>query len=66
MASPLAEGLFQKAIMESSVFWDSEDGSITTFSQARDVGKAFQKQKNIKIKIKMKSSSLEKLRAISA
>ena len=44
MASPLSKGLFQKAIMESGAFWDSEAGPLETFTQARARGAAFEKK----------------------
>ena len=41
MSSPLAQGSFNKAIMESGAWWDDEHGSITTFDQARQFGTAW-------------------------
>ena len=41
MSSPLAQGFFDKAIMESGAWWDDEHGSITTFEQARQSGTAW-------------------------
>ena len=41
MASPLAQGAFDKAILESGAWWDTEHGSITTFEQARQIGAAW-------------------------
>jgi len=41
MASPLARGLFHKAIGESGAFWDSEHGSLSTFDEAHARGVAF-------------------------
>jgi para-nitrobenzyl esterase len=35
MASPLAQGLFDKAIIQSGAFWDSEHGGLSTFEEAR-------------------------------
>lgn len=35
MTSPLATGLFHKAIMQSGAFWDTTHGSLTTFTEAR-------------------------------
>ncbi|RFU24673.1 hypothetical protein B7463_g11663, partial [Scytalidium lignicola] len=43
VASPLAHGLFNKAILESGAWWDSEHGSLNTYQQARTAGLAFQK-----------------------
>lgn len=40
MASPLAKGLFAKAICESGAFWDSEHGSLETRVEAQARGKA--------------------------
>ncbi|KAJ5150234.1 hypothetical protein N7448_001812 [Penicillium atrosanguineum] len=56
MASPLSDGLFQKAIIESGAYWDSEHGSIETFSHARTKGKSFKKKLNV--------SSIAQLRAL--
>ena len=44
MASPLADGLFQKGIMESGAYWDSEHGSIEPFRDARSQGSAFMRK----------------------
>ncbi|KAI1419487.1 Carboxylesterase [Xylaria sp. FL1777] len=38
MASPLAQGLFNKVIMESGTWWDSEHGSLATFNESRKRG----------------------------
>ncbi|RWA12668.1 hypothetical protein EKO27_g2434 [Xylaria grammica] len=38
MASPLAQGLFDKVIMESGTWWDSEHGSLATFEESRKRG----------------------------
>ena len=35
MSSPLAKGLFHKAIMQSGSWWDTTHGSLTTFTEAR-------------------------------
>jgi para-nitrobenzyl esterase len=43
MASPLARGLFHKAILESGAWWDSEHGSLNTHAQALTAGTAFRK-----------------------
>ncbi|HLZ74199.1 carboxylesterase/lipase family protein [Phenylobacterium sp.] len=40
MTSPLAKGLFQRAIGESGAFWDSEQGSIRTHAEALARGRA--------------------------
>ncbi|WP_174280093.1 carboxylesterase/lipase family protein [Sphingomonas bacterium] len=44
MASPLAKGLFAKAIAESGAFWDSEHGSLSTHAEATARGVAFQQR----------------------
>ncbi|WP_456673387.1 carboxylesterase/lipase family protein [Bradyrhizobium sp. RDM12] len=41
MASPLARGLFHKAIGESGAFWDGRRGPLQTFDEARARGRAF-------------------------
>ena len=38
MTSPLAEGAFDKAIIESGAWWDSEHGSLNTHDQACQIG----------------------------
>ncbi|KAJ9661773.1 hypothetical protein H2198_001738 [Neophaeococcomyces mojaviensis] len=58
MASPLSKGLFQKAIMQSGAFWDSEAGPLETFTQARARGAAFE--------TKLAAPSIAALRALPA
>jgi para-nitrobenzyl esterase len=58
MSSPLAQGSFNKAIMESGAWWDSEHGSITTFDQARQIGTAWT--------TRVGATSVAALRALSA
>ncbi|KAK4551612.1 hypothetical protein LTR86_011036 [Recurvomyces mirabilis] len=58
IASPLATGLFHKAILESGAYWDSEHGPLRTFSEARAQGAAFAKQ--------LGASSLTQLRTLTA
>ncbi|KAI0482129.1 Carboxylesterase [Xylariaceae sp. FL0804] len=41
IASPLSEGLFQQAIMESGGWWDSTHGSLSTAAEARARGVAW-------------------------
>ena len=41
MASPLARGLFEKAIGESGAFWDGRDGAVEPYATARQRGVAF-------------------------
>ncbi|MCK2177853.1 carboxylesterase/lipase family protein [Enterobacter asburiae] len=40
MASPLARGLFHKAIGQSGAFWESENGVIPSKLQAQTIGKS--------------------------
>ncbi|CAE6737563.1 carboxylesterase/lipase family protein [Paraburkholderia aspalathi] len=58
MSSPLAHGLFQKAIGESGAFWDSEHGSLQTLAEARVRGEALATQ--------LAGGDINGLRAISA
>ncbi|KAJ5611168.1 hypothetical protein N7510_007887 [Penicillium lagena] len=58
MASPLSNGLFHKAIMESGSYWDSEHGSLRTYSEARLQGASFEAKLGVK--------SVHQLRALSA
>jgi len=41
MASPLARGLFHKAVCESGAFWDGRHGPLQSFDEARARGEAF-------------------------
>ena len=58
MSSPLTKGLFNKAILESGAWWDSNHGSLSTFAQARQLGSAFTSR--------VGATSLTSLRALSA
>lgn len=58
MSSPLAPGLFHKAIIESGALWDGADGPVDTKKQAR--------QKGSELKDKLKAESISDLRAASA
>ncbi len=58
MTSPLAKGLFHRAIGESGAFWDSEHGSISTAAEARTRGHA--------LATRLADGSISKLRAIPA
>jgi para-nitrobenzyl esterase len=42
MTSPKAQGLFQKTILESGAYWDSEHGNLPNFIEARERGLAYQ------------------------
>ncbi|MGY3466752.1 carboxylesterase type B [Bradyrhizobium sp. LM6.11] len=44
MASPLAHGLFHKAIGQSGAFWDGKHGPLQGFEEARARGLAFARQ----------------------
>ena len=57
MASPLARGLFHKAIGQSGAFWDSEHGSLSTRAEARARG--------IKLAAKLATPTLPELRSLS-
>lgn len=58
LASSLSAGLFNKAILESGAYWDSEHGSIQNFSDARSQGQQFQE--------KLNATSAAQLRALPA
>jgi para-nitrobenzyl esterase len=58
MASPLAKGLFNKAIGESGAFWASESGGIRRMTEAEKMGGELQK--------KLGAQSLNDMRAVSA
>ena len=58
MASPLAHGLFHKAIGESGAFWDGKYGPLQGFEEARTRGLAFARQQG--------DASIAALRAMPA
>ena len=58
MASPLARGLFHKAIGESGAFWDGRRGPLQTFNEARARGLAFARRQG--------DASIAALRAMPA
>jgi para-nitrobenzyl esterase len=58
MASPVATGLFQKAIGQSGAFWESEHGEMKLHAEAQTKGVALGAQ--------LRADSLEKLRTLSA
>ncbi|MDN3273639.1 carboxylesterase family protein [Frankia sp. RB7] len=58
MASPLARGLFHKAIGESGAFWDGRRGSLQSFDEARARGLAFTRRQD--------NASIAALRAMPA
>jgi para-nitrobenzyl esterase len=58
MASPLARGLFHKAIGESGAFWDGRHGPLQTFDEARARGLAFARRQG--------DASIATLRAMPA
>jgi para-nitrobenzyl esterase len=58
MASPLAVGLFDKAIGQSGAFWDGSNGSLESFDEAHARGLAFAE--------KVGATSVAALRAMPA
>ncbi|TYL99423.1 carboxylesterase family protein [Bradyrhizobium rifense] len=58
MASPLARGLFHKAIGESGAFWDGRHGPLQSFDEARARGLAFTRRQG--------EASIRALRAMPA
>ncbi len=58
MASPLARGLFHKAIGQSGAYWDTYHGSLATKAEAQAHGR--------KLKDKLGAASLADLRAVPA
>ncbi|MBR0756395.1 carboxylesterase family protein [Bradyrhizobium jicamae] len=58
MASPLAHGLFHKAIGQSGAFWDGRHGPLQSFDEARARGVAFARGQG--------NASISALRAIRA
>lgn len=58
MASPLAQGLFHKAIGQSGAFWDGKHGPLQSFEEAHARGLAFAQQNG--------NGSIAALRALPA
>ncbi|SAL87555.1 carboxylesterase [Caballeronia terrestris] len=58
MASPLATGLFQKAIGESGAFWESEHGEMKPYADAQAMGVVLGNQFN--------ATTIDKLREVPA
>lgn len=58
MASPLASGLFQKAIGESGAFWESEHGAMKSLTDAQSMG--------VGLGSRLGKNTLAELRAVSA
>lgn len=58
MTSPLAQGLFHKAIGESGAFWDGKNGPMEGYDESRARGAAFAR--------KLGATSVAQLRAIPA
>lgn len=58
MASPLAKGLFHKAIGQSGAFWESENGPMKAYGAAQDAGLA--------LSVKVAAPNLVELRSKSA
>jgi para-nitrobenzyl esterase len=58
MASPLATGLFHKAIGESGAFWESEHGEMKPYADAQAMGTELGTQLN--------ATTLDQLRAVPA
>jgi para-nitrobenzyl esterase len=58
MASPLADGLFHKAIGQSGAFWDGKHGPLQSFEEARARGLAFARRQG--------DASIAALRAMPA
>ena len=63
MASPLSEGLFQKAIGESGAFWDTEHGSLSTFAEAHERGVRYANSLGAKSVAGLRAISAEKINA---
>ena len=67
MASPLAHGLFHKAIGQSGAFWDGKHGPLQGFEEARARGLAYARQQHnasIAALRSMPGRSVECIRAV--
>ena len=58
MASPIARGLFHRAMGQSGAYWDTHHGSLTTKAEAQARGQ--------KLKDKLGATTLAQLRAVPA
>jgi len=65
MASPLARGLFHRAIGQSGAYWDSEHGSISTRAEAHARGQALMQKLRISTLAELRTVAAEKLNGIS-
>jgi para-nitrobenzyl esterase len=63
MASPLAHGLFHKAIGESGAFWDSRHGPLQGIEEARKRGLAFARQQGNASIAALRATPAEQLNA---
>ena len=61
MASPLADGLFHKAICESGALWDGYVGPLESFSEAHKRGEDFMKAMGAKSIDELREMPAEKL-----
>ncbi|MFM0672508.1 carboxylesterase/lipase family protein [Paraburkholderia sediminicola] len=65
MASPLARGLFHRAIGESGAFWDTEHGSIATKAEAEARTRAFMTRMRVRSLAELRALAGEKLHRAS-
>lgn len=63
MASPLARGLFHKAIGESGAFWDGRHGPLQSLEEARARGLAFTRRQGVASIAALRAMPAEQLHA---
>ncbi len=66
MAAPSARGLFQKAIIESGAWWDSEHGSLSTHPEALAEGVALADKLGTQTAAGLRAIPAAQLNAVSA
>ena len=66
MAAPSARGLFQKAIIESGAWWDSEHGSLSTHPEALSEGVALATKLGTQTAAGLRAVPASQLNAVSA
>jgi len=66
MAAPSARGLFQKAIIESGAWWDSEHGSLSTHPEALAEGVALATKLGVQTATGLRAVPADHLNAVAA
>ncbi len=66
MAAPSARGLFQKAIIESGAWWDSEHGSLSTHPEALAEGVALASRLGVRTAAGLRAIPADQLNSVTA